>query len=94
MAPLAFRLRFKATKSHFILEPLDLTTDKDIGWMAPALSSLFPASGSRGETTLTLLDMRKLRFRKFSMAPEWEQMIYSYDLLIVVPHLSPATWLQ
>lgn len=75
-------------------EPFDLTTDQDIGWLAPALSNILPASDHLGGTTLTLLDLRKVRFRELSLAPEWEQLIYSYDLLILIPRVTPATSLE
>lgn len=76
------------------LEAFNLAANENVGWIAPALSSLLPARDSSGGTTLTLLDLRKLRFRDLSMAPEWEQMIYSYDLLILVPNVTPATSLE
>jgi len=76
------------------LEPFDLKSDKDIGWISPAISTLIPSTGKDGEDALTLMDLRQLRFRKLTMSPEWQQLIYSYDILIMVPHVSPATSLE
>jgi hypothetical protein len=75
-------------------EPFNLIGDKEIAWLGPALDSLLPATAGSGGTTLTLLDLRNLRFRNLDMASEWQQMIYSYDLLILVPNVTPATSLE
>lgn len=70
----------------------DLVHDKEqASWLAPAMEELFPDNDSSGGSTLTMFDLRKLRFRPLHLPPEWEQLVYSYDLLIIVPKVSPAT---
>ena len=74
------------------MEPFNLTTDeRRAGWLAPALDNLFPAAIGGEETVATMFDLRKLRFRKLTITPEWEQMIYSYDVLVILPRVSPAS---
>ena len=72
------------------LAPLDLATDKDQAYVAPALAAMFPSGTDRN--TLTLFDLRKLRFkRNLALPDEWSRMIYSYDLLVLIPEVTPAT---
>ncbi len=72
------------------IEPFDLATDKEEAYVAPALAAMFPSRP--GEPTQTLFDLRKLRFqRKLNLPDEWKSMIYSYDLLVLVPEVTPAT---
>ena len=72
------------------IESFDLLTDKDEGYLAPALAAMFPAGADKN--TLTLFDLRKLRFhRKLDMSEEWKRMIYSYDLLVLIPEVTPGT---
>ena len=72
--------------------PFNLLPDgKQAGWLAPALAELIPATSSDGTAPATMF---KLRFRGLTLAPEWEQLIYSYDVLIVLPRVSPAVPLQ
>lgn len=75
-------------------ESFDLKSDKDAGWIASAINSLVPSTGKDAEDALTLFDLRQLRFRELTMSPEWEQFIYSYDLLIMVPNVTPVTSLE
>jgi len=71
------------------IEPFDLATDKDQRYVAPALAAMFPSSPDK--PTLTLFDLRKLRFKRGLVLPdEWKSMIYSYDLLVLIPEVTPA----
>lgn len=72
-------------------EPLNLFSDTgQAEWLAPALDEMIPEAGKGGTTPATMFDLRKLRFRALTLAPEWEQLIYSYDVLILLPRVSPA----
>lgn len=75
------------------LDPLDLKTDDNLKYVAPALGAMFPSSADK--PTLTLFDLRKLRFRrKLEMPDEWKAMIYSYDLLVLIPEVTPGTMIE
>ncbi len=75
--------------------PFDLISNNEqAGWLAPALHDLIPATNKSGPAPATMFDLRKLRFRGLTFAPKWEQLIYSYDVLIILPHVSPAVPLQ
>jgi hypothetical protein len=39
-------------------------------------------------TTLTLFDLRQLRYRDLDLSREWEHAVYSYDIL---PELTVAS---
>jgi peptide deformylase len=57
-------------------------------WMAPAIANQVPDSW-------TLYDLRKLRFQKLSaLDPDFARVIDGYDLLIIIPELSPADLAQ
>ena len=76
-------------------EPFNLLSNsKQAGWLAPALAELIPGTSNGGLAPATMFDLRKLRFRGLTLAPEWEQVIYCYDVLIILPHVSPAVPLQ
>ena len=66
-----------------------LSNPEQAGWLSPALDELIPGTGKDGTAPATMFDLRRLRFRKLTLAPEWEQLIYSYDVLIILPHVSP-----
>lgn len=77
------------------LAPFDLATDKDEQYIAPALAAMFPNDTTHGGTTLTLFDLRKLRFhRGLAMPDEWQSLIYSYDLLVLIPEVTPGTFIE
>ncbi len=71
-----------------------LSGDKQAAWLAPALAELIPKTSNGGMAPATMFNLRKLRFRGLTLAPEWEQLIYSYDVLIILPRVSPAVPLQ
>ena len=63
----------------------------EYAWLKPVVD-LLPADSSRPEGVV--LDLRKLRFRKLAMSPEWLHEVYGYDLLVVLPAFSPANLFQ
>jgi hypothetical protein len=66
------------------LEKFVMDEDPDYRWLKPAIDNQV-ASG------WTLYDLRKLRFTKFgALDPGMERLIYGYDLLVIVPELTPA----
>ena len=56
-------------------------------------NSLPAATGSAG-TTLTLFDLRKLRFRGIEMSRDWERIAYGFDLMVLIPELTPDEMIQ
>jgi hypothetical protein len=62
--------------------------DPDYGWLKPAIAKQVP-------NAWTLYDLRKLRFAKIGpLELGMERMIYGYDLLVIVPELTPADMVQ
>ncbi len=72
-------------------KPFDLATDEASAWMKPALANLFPNAGLPGSETLTVFDLRKLRYRKLDLDESWKTMIYSYDLFVLVPQVTAGS---
>ncbi len=68
----------------------DLASEPQAAWLLPALRAALPC-GSGREQTATLFDLRGLRSQQLHMAAEWEHVVFSYDLLILLPEVSPAT---
>jgi hypothetical protein len=67
------------------LTPFVMDQDEDYKWMTPLIKNQV-ANG------WTLYDLRKLRFQGLGSAdPGLKGLIYGYDLLVVIPELSPAT---
>ena len=75
-------------------QPFDLNTDPEWNWLAPALAQTFPQQTGISSNTLTLFDLRQLRFRQLDMPPGWEHFIYSYDFLALTPGFTAATVIQ
>ena len=50
-------------------EPFVMTDDPDYKWLAPAVGDLLPHESGSGGETLTLFDLRKLRFRGIEFLP-------------------------
>lgn len=66
------------------LEPFVMTDDSDYRWLKPVVDN--QVSGA-----WTLYDLRNLRFQKLgAVDPDMERVIYGYDLLVIVPELTPA----
>jgi hypothetical protein len=52
---------------------------------------LKPAVDNQVPNAWTLYDLRSLRFHKLgTVDPDMERLIYGYDLLVIVPELTPA----
>ena len=70
------------------LEKFVMDEDPDYRWLKPAIDNQIPGAW-------TLYDLRKLRFAKLgTLDPGMERMIYGYDLLVIVPELTPADVIQ
>jgi hypothetical protein len=67
------------------LEPFVMVEDDDYHWLKPAVDNQVP-------NAWTLYDLRNLRFQKLgAFDPNMERVIYGYDLLVIVPELTPAS---
>jgi hypothetical protein len=61
-----------------------MTEDPWHHWLAPAVADQLPGSW-------TLYDLRKLRNQKIAgITPGFQRLIYGYDLLVIIPKLTPA----
>lgn len=70
------------------INPYDLLSEKDANWITPAAKLSLPG-------TITLFDLRALRFRKqLDLPAEWQSEIYREDLLILLPETTPAELLE
>jgi hypothetical protein len=69
------------------LEPFVMDQDDDYRWMKPAIDAQKAGSW-------TLFDLRKLRFQHLGLSADWERTVYGYDLLVVIPELTPAVAIQ
>jgi hypothetical protein len=70
------------------LDKFVMDEDPDYRWLKPAIDNQIPGAW-------TLYDLRKLRFAKLgTLDPGMERMIYGYDLLVIVPELTPADVIQ
>jgi hypothetical protein len=66
------------------LEKFVLDEDHDYRWIKPAIDNQLP-------NAWTLYDLRKLRFAEFGpVDPDLERLVYGYDLLVIIPELTPA----
>lgn len=64
-------------------EPFIMDQDDDYRWLKPVIDDQKPG-------TWTLYDLRQLRFRHLEMSENWDRVVYGYDLLVIIPELSPA----
>jgi len=64
-------------------EPFVMDQDDDYRWLKPAIDAQKAGSW-------TLYDLRKLRFKHLDLNADWERVVYGYDLLVVIPELTPA----
>jgi hypothetical protein len=70
------------------LEKFVMDEDPDYRWLKPAIDNQVP-------NAWTLYDLRKLRFTKLGpVDPGMERMVYGYDLLVIVPEVTPADLIQ
>src|SRR5262245_43806513 len=66
------------------LEPFSIGEGDFYTWLKPAVDNQLP-------NAWTLYDLRKLRFKHFSsIDPEMDRLIYGYDLLVILPEITPA----
>lgn len=72
-------------------KPFVMSDDPDYKWVALAASDLVSPDPAHPGTQLTLFDLRLLRYRGLDLPPRWAHVIYSYDLLILIPQLSVAS---
>jgi len=75
-------------------EPFVTTDDADYKWLAPAVADLLPQAAGMDGTTLTLFDLRQLRYRGLALSREWEHVIYSYDICILMPELTVGSLIE
>ena len=62
--------------------------DSDYRWLKPAIDHQVP-------NAWTLYDLRSLRLQKLgAVDPDMKRLIYGYDLLVIVPELTPANAIQ
>jgi hypothetical protein len=71
-------------------EAFDMSQVEDYQWLGALASQLFTHNPELPGQTLTLFDLRKLRYRDFDMPAEWERVVYSFDLLVVEPSFTVA----
>ncbi len=65
------------------MEPFVMDQDDDYRWLKPAIDAQKAGSW-------TLFDLRKLRFKRLDLNADWERVVYGYDLLVLIPELTPA----
>jgi hypothetical protein len=66
------------------LQKFVMDEDPDYRWLKPAIDN-------RAANAWTLYDLRKLRFTKTGpVDPDMERLVYGYDLLVIIPELTPA----
>jgi hypothetical protein len=53
-----------------------------------------PVIGAQKAGSWTLYDLRKLRFKHLDLTADWERVVYGYDLLVIIPELTPAKLIQ
>jgi hypothetical protein len=75
-------------------ESFAITDYPEYKWMQPAVADLLPQGEHGDGTTLTLLDLRKLRFRGIDLPSDWKRIVFSYDLMVLIPELSAASLIQ
>lgn len=69
------------------VESFVMDEDRDYRWLKPVIDNQLP-------NVWTLFDLRKLRFQALDADRDMERLIYGYDLLIVIPELTPADLIQ
>ena len=75
-------------------QPFVMTDDPEYKWIAPAVADLLEQQANKGGKTLTLFDLRTLRFRGIELSPEWERIAYGYDLFVLMPELTPGAFIE
>jgi hypothetical protein len=73
--------------ARFVMEE-----DDDYRWLAPAVEARKNVSA---DGPWTLYDLRQLRFGRVAhLDAPWERVVYGYDLLVLIPEITPAELLQ
>jgi hypothetical protein len=72
-------------------QPFVLSDDPAYKWLAPAVANMLPQAPGGVGITLTLFDLRQLRYRDLDLSRDWEHAIYSYDICILMPELTVAS---
>jgi hypothetical protein len=85
---------FAGYMKPLVQQPFVITDDPDYKWLAPAVAALLPQQAGSPGKTYTLFDLRKLRFRGIDFSGDWERIVYSYDLFIFIPELTPAAAIE
>jgi hypothetical protein len=65
------------------LEPFVMDQDDDYRWIKPAVDAQKAGSW-------TLFDLRQLRFKHLDLNTDWDRAVYGYDLMVLIPELTPA----
>jgi hypothetical protein len=70
-------------------EPFVLDEDEAYRWLKPAIDNQVAGAW-------TLYDLRQLRFKKFAegLDMDMQNFLYSYDLLVIIPELTPAQMIE
>jgi hypothetical protein len=71
-----------------------LSDDPDYGWAALAIANMLPQQPGISGTTLTLFDLRQLRYRALDLPTGWEHVIYSYDIFVLMPEVTVASLIE
>jgi hypothetical protein len=71
-----------------------LVDDPDYKWAALAIANMLPQESGISGTTLTLFDLRQLRFRALDLPSGWEHIIYSYDIFVLTPEVTVASLIE
>jgi len=64
-------------------DPFVMDQDDDYRWLKPAIDAQKPGSW-------TLYDLRNLRFKHLGLNTDWERTVYGYDMLVIIPELTPV----
>lgn len=74
--------------------PFVMADDPDYKWLAPAVANMAPQQAGQAGAVMTLYDLRKLRYRGLDLSRDWEHVVYSYDLCILMPELTVGSAIQ
>jgi hypothetical protein len=75
-------------------ESFAIKDDPEYKWMEPAVTNILPQAEHGDGAMLALYDLRKLRFRGIDLPAEWKRIVFSYDLMVLIPELSAASLIQ
>lgn len=75
-------------------EAFVMDADDSDKWLTPAIASLLPQQVGSPNIIYTIYDLRKLRFRGLDMPEKWKQVVYAYDIFILMPEITPADFIH